>query len=70
MAMWTMVKGPGPRDQVILEKSFDDHFAGRYDVLLKWLGFCLSVNFPSFFTIAASAKKASAAEVSQIPDPT
>lgn len=28
---------------------FDDHFAGRYDLLLQWLGFCLEVNYGSFF---------------------
>jgi hypothetical protein len=69
MAEWTMVKGPGPRDQVILTNVFDDHFAGRYGDLLKWLGFCLSVNFPSFFSGAAPVKGSAAEATGQTPAP-
>lgn len=28
---------------------FDDHFAGRYDALAKWIYACAEVNFGSFF---------------------
>ena len=32
-----------------LSDVFDDHFAGRYDEMLLWAGFCLEVNYASFF---------------------
>src|ERR1700753_1784819 len=38
-----------------LAKVFDDHFAGRYDVLMQWFAFALEVNFSSFFAVSASA---------------
>lgn len=31
-----------------LSDIFDDHFAGRYDLLLQWVRFCMEVNFSSF----------------------
>lgn len=32
-----------------LSDIFDDHFCGRYDVMMAWLKFSLEVNFRSFF---------------------
>jgi hypothetical protein len=32
-----------------LSDIFDDHFAGRYDLMLQWARFCMEVNFASFF---------------------
>ncbi len=31
-----------------LSNIFDLHFAGRYEVMLEWLVFCVEVNFSSF----------------------
>jgi len=41
--------------EVKLSDIFDDHFAGRYHLLLEWARFCMEVNFSSFFS-AASGK--------------
>jgi hypothetical protein len=38
------IQGKEPR----LSDIFDMHFAGKYGPLLKWLGFCMEVNFGSF----------------------
>lgn len=38
------------RDEPVLADIFDDHFAGRYDVLLRWLRFALEVNYARTFT--------------------
>jgi len=35
---------------------FEEHFAGRYDVMLHWFGFALEANFSSFFAGTASGK--------------
>lgn len=32
-----------------LSDVYDDHFAGRYDDLIKWAKFCFEVNYRSFF---------------------
>lgn len=40
----TLVVGQGQ-----LDKIFDIHFAGRIMPMLKWLFFCLEVNFADFF---------------------
>lgn len=32
-----------------LDKIFDDHFAGRYDLLFTWFRFALEVNYTRFF---------------------
>lgn len=32
-----------------LSKIYDDHFAGRYQDVAAWLGFCLEVNYRGFF---------------------
>jgi len=39
-----------------LDAIFEDHFAGRYDVMLQWFGFALEANFSSFFDGTASGK--------------
>lgn len=39
-----------------LTEIFDQHFAGRYDLMLKWLAFCLEINFGSFFGGAADSR--------------
>jgi len=31
-----------------LSDIFDDHFAGRYDAMVRWLRFCWEINFSSF----------------------
>lgn len=45
---------------------FDTTFAGRMDLLLLWLGFCVQVNYASFFnavvSLVASASAASPTE--------
>lgn len=40
----------GTRLKVGLKAGFDDHFAGEYEALVLWLGFCLEVNYSAFFT--------------------
>jgi hypothetical protein len=40
---------PGENNWVPLDKHFDQHFAGNYGAMFTWLGFCLEVNFASFF---------------------
>jgi hypothetical protein len=40
----TMVMGSGQ-----LDKIFDIHFAGRMMSMLKWLFFCMEVNYADFF---------------------
>lgn len=35
---------------------YDDHFAGHYDALMKWLAFALEVNFRSFFAGTAGVR--------------
>lgn len=37
-----------PSKQPELSQTFDVHFAGRYGAMLKWLMFCVEVNFSSF----------------------
>jgi len=37
---------------------FEDHFAGRYDLLARWFMFCLQINYQSFFVGADSRKGA------------
>lgn len=37
-----------PSKEPRLSDLFDDHFAGRYGALVKWLAFCIEVNFGSF----------------------
>ena len=38
----------GQATELPLEGIFDDHFAGRYDLMMKWLWACLNANFASF----------------------
>jgi hypothetical protein len=47
----TMVaKQETPDKQVVLGDCFDDHFAGRYGVMVKWLWAALNTNFASFLS--------------------
>jgi len=39
---------------------FDDHFAGRYAAMLRWLAFALKVNFSDFFDGKGSVAKLAA----------
>jgi hypothetical protein len=34
--------------EMVLSDIFDDHFAGKYDSMLKWLWACLNVNYATF----------------------
>lgn len=59
----TTVSGKEFRGDAALDINFDDHFAGNYDALIKWLVFSLEVNFGGFFDearrkLAAQAKAA------------
>lgn len=36
---------------------YDDHFAGRYDEMLRWAKFCMEVNFSSFFAAQSGSDK-------------
>ena len=38
-----------PRSVFLDERVRDDHFAGEYLEMMKWLGFCLEVNYRNFF---------------------
>ena len=50
LAETTEVYGPGFGDAgAPLMRNFDDHFAGRYESMVKWLGFALRVNYGGFF---------------------
>jgi hypothetical protein len=39
-----------PDKQVVLGDAFDDHFAGRYGAMSKWLWAALETNFASFLS--------------------
>lgn len=39
----------GAKRWPLLKDVFDTHFARRYSSLVKWLAFCLEVNFGDFF---------------------
>lgn len=39
-----------------LDAIFEEHFVGRYDVMLQWFAFGLEANFSSFFAGTASDK--------------
>ncbi len=43
----TQVIGPGGRAS--LTSVFDEHFAGRYDLFLLWIGEAVKYNFGPFF---------------------
>lgn len=51
--------------QIRLSDVFDDHFAAKYDEMLKWLRFCSEVNFASFFAVAAAGRGALLRTVAQ-----
>jgi hypothetical protein len=59
----------GPSQTPILAKIFDDHFAGKYDLMAKWLVFALEVNFGSFFD-GLRKKVPQAASAPAAPDAT
>jgi len=40
-----------------LDKILDEHFAGRYDAYMQWLGFALEANFASFFGASSSGSR-------------
>lgn len=40
-----------------MPRHFDDHFAARYDAMMKWFGFALWVNFGSFFGAGGSVEE-------------
>lgn len=42
--------------QPLLNTIYDEHFAGRYDELMKWAKFCLEVNYRSFFVVPGDGK--------------
>jgi hypothetical protein len=43
-----------------LSDIFDDHFAGKYDVMLRWLRFCMEINFSSFFGAGSTTSSTNA----------
>lgn len=50
MSASTEIWGPGFGDAgAPMPRHFDEHFAGRYVAMLKWLAFALKVNFADFF---------------------
>jgi hypothetical protein len=50
LADGTEVWGPGfGADGAPLSRHFDDHFAGRYVAMLRWLAFALRSNYGDFF---------------------
>jgi hypothetical protein len=50
MSASTEIWGPNFGDAgAPMPRHFDDHFAGRYVAMLKWLAFALKVNFADFF---------------------
>jgi hypothetical protein len=50
MSQHTDIFGPGFGDQgAPLDKNFDDHFAGRYKAMYRWLVFAVRANFSDFF---------------------
>jgi hypothetical protein len=53
----TLVKVPDTDDDwVPLDKSFDQHFAGRYGQMLEWLWTCIRFNFLGFTSALGSGK--------------
>jgi hypothetical protein len=38
----------GTNQERVLGDIFDDHFAGKYGAMIKWVIACLEVNFGSF----------------------
>jgi hypothetical protein len=38
----------GQSVELALDGIFDDHFAGKYDTMLKWLWACLNTNYAAF----------------------
>ena len=46
----TDILGPGFGEAgAPMNKNFDEHFAGRYRAMTKWLAFALKANFADFF---------------------
>ena len=72
LARTTDITGPGFGDAgAPLMKNFDDHFAGRYAAMTKWLMFALKVNLLDFFDGKASVANMLAGLVAKAsPSPT
>jgi hypothetical protein len=52
----TEITGPGFGDAgAPLKRHFDEHFAGSYLAMYKWLAFALKANFADFFEGTGSA---------------
>lgn len=50
LSQHTDIYGPEYGDQgAPLDKQFDEHFAGRYKAMYRWLLFAVRVNFQDFF---------------------
>ena len=58
LAQTTAIRGNGFGDGgAPMSRHFDEHFAARYDVMMKWFGFALWVNFGSFFGAGGSVEE-------------
>lgn len=44
------------KDWPELDRNFDDHFAGAYLRMIKWLAFCVEVNYADFFDAFKKAR--------------
>ena len=63
----TTTKGP-QQIKIPLGPAFDKHFAGRYVAMVKWLAFCLKLNFSDFFDGAANIVQGFAAKLQPVSD--
>lgn len=43
-----MTNAKGQACELELSNIFDEHFAGKYDLMLKWLWACIKANFETF----------------------
>ncbi len=50
----TIVHVSADKDPVLLPKYQETHFAGQYGEMLKWLAFCVEVNYSDFFAAFAA----------------
>lgn len=58
LAQTTAIYGTGFGDGgAPMSRHFDEHFAARYDAMMKWFGFALWVNFGSFFGAEGSVEE-------------
>lgn len=69
-AKTTMVaRSETPDKQVLLADQFDDHFAGRYGAMVKWLWAALDTNYASFLGDLGLAGALDAAKAAMTPKP-